>query len=171
LSLKKLQKTVDTNISIIENSIRERNSKTNEVLNNAYNALIESSKQLDAIYGKLENQVKVDYISQALHKTPEIFAPILDPQNRDFFTKVAQNTQSYEKQDQFTGLTGIINTRPDLYPLRDVFKQINSSINDVLIIAVFAATLIINKEVSRFTDSFRVQNNIPTSILAQATFS
>ncbi len=153
-SLKSLQKSIDRTIGNISKSIKEIKGKSNGILTTEYNKLVENRKELQTIYDQLKYQVKVEIISQSLHYKQEVFAPLFDPKNREVFAKLAESNL-HHKQDQFTGLTGIINTRPDLSPLRNIMKEFcGTSINDVLIIAVFSYCLNICKEIATERQSF-----------------
>lgn len=169
-SLKSLQKSVDKIIIDISKSIREMEGQANNILGGEYSKLVRSREELQSIYNKLESQVKFDIVAEALHSKKDIFAPILDPKNRDTFAKLAQSTESH-KQDQFTGLTGILNTRPDLSQVRISMKEIfDFGINDAIIMAVFAACVTIAKEASVDIPSFkeRLRGGQNSSVIAPA---
>lgn len=153
-SLRSLQKSVDKTIRDISKSIKDIEGKASGILNAEYDRLVDSRRELQNIANKLEYQVKVEIISDALHNKHEVFAPILDPKNREVFIKIAESNVNH-KQDQFTGLTGILNTRSDLSPLRNAMREIfQNNINDLVIISVFAACVAIAREVDRSRGAF-----------------
>lgn len=156
-ALRALEKSISKSIADISKSIKEIEGRAGAILDSEYEKLVSSRKELQGLHNKLQYQVKVEIVSKALNSDQDAFAPIFDVKNREAFAKIAE-TNIYHKQDNFTGLTGILNTRPDLSPLRNVMKEIfNNTINDALIIAVFGACIAIAREVSRSQPSFEAQ--------------
>jgi hypothetical protein len=146
-SLRELEKSISKAISNILKSIEEIRGKSAEVLRNEYDQLVNSRKDLADLHSKLQQQVKFDLVSEALNNKPEVFAPIFDSKNRERLLEAAIAVPQY-KQDSFTGLTGILNTRPDLSPLRSVMNEMFSSINDAVIMVLFATCITIAREAS-----------------------
>ena len=146
-SLKNIERISSKSIYRIGKALNVMPSKTNELFNSSYNQLLENYKQLQVLYKNLEHQVKVTTITHILNHDHKFFEPLFDPNNRDIFVKIAQNTPC-NKQDQFTGLTGILNTQSNLHPIRNAIKDISPIINDILVMAIFTKVAIMRyKEV------------------------
>lgn len=145
-TLKALQCSVKNNMSDIQKSMRGLSNQANKVLIHEYNQLLENLRELQRLYDKLEHQIKIAIVANALNNDHRVFDPLLDPKNRDVFAKIALNIKLDAKQDQFTGLTGILNTRPDLRLIRNTMQDIMHNISDALIIAVFVTSVAIARE-------------------------
>ena len=153
-SLRKVQSSVSKSIDTIDASLKVMSAKTNELFHEHYNKLLENYTQLGLLLNKLKHQVKVNIITNALNNDHTVFAPLFDPNNRDIFIKIAQNT-GCDKQDQFSGLTGIINTRLDLRHIRNAIKGIIPNINDALLIDLFTGLLAIAQNRERHREAQR----------------
>jgi hypothetical protein len=170
--LRDLGKSIDKKIAALGKSIAETHGRSAELLKDKYHELSQIRQELASLYNKLQSEVKFDLVSNALNNKQEVFAPIFDPKNRETLLQAAAGVQQY-KQDPFTGLTGILNTRSDLSSLRIAMNDMFFSINDALIIAVFATCFAISQEISAgrsesFVESRQTEPsvNVPSPQLA-----